>query len=392
MTTTSIIFDRKKKATKGCEGTIEIRLTNNRKSYWFSTGIKVRRNQWEYDTVVNHPAADELNERIGILLRRIIQEANVSLEAGHDIDIATIRKKVSDTGDDKTFMQWVRNEIPLLNIKYGTRKHYYSTLHRLEEFGILQSWNNVTVENIYKFDAWLHKLSGNNGKITQSGVHNYHRNLKTLLNRAVRNGKLAQNPYSLLKGEFPKGENENTEYLTEEEMRKIVEFTPTPGTWMERAKDLFVFMMYTGLAYSDAQAFDIKKYKKIDGQWRIVGNRIKTGEPFVNQLLPPVVAVLEKYDMQTPKILNAVFNRELKTIGMALGIQTRMHTHLARHTFATWMLRNGVRLENVGKMLGQSNIRTTQRYAKVLAESVHEDFERVAMKLQPKRSIKKKSS
>ena len=81
----------------------------------------------------------------------------------------------------------------------------------------------------------------------------------------------------------------------------------------------------------------------------------------------------------------------MKTIGMALGIQTRMHTHLARHTFATWMLRNGVRLENVGKMLGQSNIRTTQRYAKVLAESVHEDFEKVAATLQQAKSKRRKT-
>ena len=81
--------------------------------------------------------------------------------------------------------------------------------------------------------------------------------------------------------------------------------------------------------------------------------------------------------MQVPQIVNAVYNRELKTIGKALGITTPLHSHLARHTFATWMLRNGAKFENVSKMLGHSNIRTTQRYAKVLAESVHEDFDRM---------------
>ena len=208
----------------------------------------------------------------------------------------------------------------------------------------------------------------------------------------MRCGKLASNPYLLLKGEFSRGDSENTEYLTEDEMRKIQKFSPTPGTWMERVKDLFVFQMYTGLSYSDAQAFDIGKYKcvnvrdkitgKITKQWRIIGNRIKTGEPYVNQLLPPAVEVLEKYGMQVPQIVNAVYNRELKTIGKALGITTPLHSHLARHTFATWMLRNGAKFENVSKMLGHSNIRTTQRYAKVLAESVHEDFDRMERMLQ----------
>ena len=391
MTTTAIVFDHRGRTKKGAEGPLEVRVTIERKPYYINTGVRVREKQWAFDKVVNHPQADALNKRLGILLGRIMDKVNDCLSSGKEVNVAQIRQEIWTSPDDSAFMDWVHDTIPMLNLKPNSMKHYKTLQLRLIEYGKLKKWNDLTIENIIKWDKWLHELHGRNGKILQSSVHIYHKDMKALLERAVRNGRLAQNPYSLLKGEFPKGENENTEYLTEEEMRKIVEFTPTPGTWMERAKDLFVFMMYTGLAYSDAQAFDIKKYKKIDGQWRIVGNRIKTGEPFVNQLLPPAVAVLEKYDMQTPKILNAVFNRELKTIGMALGIQTRMHTHLARHTFATWMLRNGVRLENVGKMLGQSNIRTTQRYAKVLAESVHEDFERVAMTLQPKRSTKKKS-
>jgi site-specific recombinase XerD len=59
------------------------------------------------------------------------------------------------------------------------------------------------------------------------------------------------------------------------------------------------------------------------------------------------------------------------------GIKTRLHTHLARHTFATFMLRNGAKIENVSRMLGHTNIVQTQRYAKVLAKSVHDDFETI---------------
>jgi site-specific recombinase XerD len=63
------------------------------------------------------------------------------------------------------------------------------------------------------------------------------------------------------------------------------------------------------------------------------------------------------------------------------GIKTKLHSHLARHSFATFMLRNEVPIERVGKMLGQKSIRTTQRYAKVIAQDVHEDFDKVAKKL-----------
>ena len=85
--------------------------------------------------------------------------------------------------------------------------------------------------------------------------------------------------------------------------------------------------------------------------------------------------------MSVPKLSNQVYNRELKVVGAAIGLNIKLHTHLARHTFATYMLRNGVKFENVSKMLGHASIKQTQRYAKVLAESVHEDFDMIEEKL-----------
>ena len=49
--------------------------------------------------------------------------------------------------------------------------------------------------------------------------------------------------------------------------------------------------------------------------------------------------------------------------------------HQSRHTFATMCLNNGVKMENVSKMLGHTNVRTTQQYAKVLNAEVEKDFE-----------------
>lgn len=392
MITTAIVFDHRGRTKKGAEGPLEVRLTIERKPYYINTGVRVREKQWQFDKVVNHPQADALNARLGILLGRIMYKVNNALDNDKEIDVARIRREIWETASEKTLIEWLKNEVAILNVADGTRKHYKTLVRRVQDYGGMSSWQDVTVENIYKWDAWLHSLRGNNGKITQSGVWNYHRYLKCLLNRAVRCGKLGSNPYMLLKGEFSRGDSENTEYLTEDEMRKIREFAPVPGTWMERVKDLFVFQMFTGLSYSDAEAFDISAYKKENGKWRIVGNRIKTGEPYVNVLLPPAVEVLEKYGMRVPQIVNAVYNRELKTIGKALGITTKMHSHLARHTFATWMLKNGAKFENVSKMLGHSNIRTTQRYAKVLAESVHEDFEMIEKKLKTKVSSTKRKN
>ena len=85
-----------------------------------------------------------------------------------------------------------------------------------------------------------------------------------------------------------------------------------------------------------------------------------------------------------PKIDNADYNHNLKALGVMAGITIPLHSHLARHTFATYMLRNGAKIENVSRMLGHTNITQTQRYAKVLAQSVHDDFDKIAEKIKDK--------
>ena len=247
---------------------------------------------------------------------------------------------------------------------------------------------SLTVENIYALDAWLHSLckaqpTGGRQtglapeRISDAGVYNYHKRLKALINRAVRIGKIDINPYDRLRGEFKRGDKENVEYLTEEQMQKVMDISPVPGSQVAMARDLFIFQMYTGLGYADTQIFDLSQYREIDGKWRFVGKRVKTGVPYVSMLLPPVVDMLKRNGWRVPKMNNQRYNQMLKAIGMVIGIE-RLHSHMGRHTFATWMLSNGSKIENVSKMLGHTDIKMTQRYAEVLAKDVYDDFERVA--------------
>lgn len=384
MITTAIVFDHRNRTKKGAEGPLEVRITHNRHSLYINTGIRVRKRQWAFDKIVEHSQANVLNERLSIIVDKIMQYVNERIKANQEIDAAKIRSQVWTSDTSTEFLDWVRAEIERLDIATGTLKHYKTLLKRLKDWGVMRAWADVTADNIISFDVWLRTLKYNALPLSDAGRHNYHKNLKHLLSRAEMLELIPKNPYNSLRGKFKRGDVENTEYLTDDEVQAIVKLCPIPGSMMDMAKDLFVFQLYTGLSYQDAEAFDFGRYKLVDGQWRLTANRIKTGEPYVSQLLPPAVAVLEKYAMDTPKIVNAVYNRTLHEIGIACGIKTRLHSHLARHTFATFMLRNGVKLENVSRMLGHSNIKQTLRYAKVLAEDVHNDFNKISEKLKTK--------
>lgn len=386
MITSTIVFDHRMRSKHGDEGPLEVRVIVNRKPYYIQTGVRVRAHQWQFDRIVDHPQANALNERLGILLHKIMGIVNKCIEDGQDIDIASVRRQAWQTVHKQTAIEWMKKEITQLPVTYGTMKHYKSAIKRLEEFGRMTDWPDFTPANIYAFDAFIRKnVKGRFAHIATGTAYNYHKCLKALLSRAEKSELISINPYNRLRGEFARGDKPSTEYLTEEEMAKIQKFAPAPGSFLEHARDLFIFQMFTGLSFSDTQSFDISAYKKVKGKWCIIASRIKTGVPYVNQLLPPAVDVLMRNDMKLPKMTNQVYNRELKHVGMAVGITTPLHSHLARHTFATFMLRNGAKIENVSRMLGHTNIKQTQRYAKVIAESVHEDFEMIANKIKKKK-------
>lgn len=387
MITSAIIFDHSGRAGKK-PGPVEVRVTVDRKAYYVKTGVSVLRSEFLAGTIVSRYDAQQLNERVMLIHNKVLSEVNECIRTGVPIDMDAIRKRVwnlTAANGNTAFMDWIREQLPLLGHREGTMKHYNTLLMRLGECGIMKGWADVTVENIYKLDAWLHNLQGWDGrKISDAAVYNYHKCLKALLSRAVRTGVISANPYDRLRGEIKRGERETVDYLTEEEMQRILALDIPAGTLLAKARDLFVFQMYTGFSYSDAQAFNIGNYRKEKGKWVMVGERIKTGVPFVNQLLPPVVDVLEKNGWDVPRLGNADYNHALKGLGIAAGLKVQLHSHMARHTFATFMLSNGVAIESVSKMLGHTNITQTQRYAKTLAKTVMDDFDRVAEVLKKK--------
>ena len=400
MITQKIVFDRRKTASRTREGIIEIRVIIDRKAIYLSTGVRVHKNEWAAGMIVNRPDAEVLNQRLAIMSEKVGRAVNDAVKQGVKLDTESVKQAVwqfvESQSDEPTFVSWCEKQIPMLGISEGTAKHYNPLITRLTEYGKINKWQDLTVENIANFDAWLHqqtkplsdarrKAGAKPEKLSDSGIYNYHKCLKALLNRALSFGKIDSNPYDRLKGKFKRGERENPEYLTEDEMKRFESIILPQGSELDVVHDLFIFQMYTGLPYSDMQAFDASDYKYDGEAWKRVGERIKTGVPYVSQLLPPAVKVLEKYGWEIPQLSNADYNRHLKALGQMAGIKTRLHSHLARHTFATWMLSHDIPIEHVSKMLGHTNITQTQRYAKVLAQSVYDDFSKVAAKMAPQK-------
>jgi len=177
-------------------------------------------------------------------------------------------------------------------------------------------------------------------------------------------------------------------YLTQTEIETLIEYQ-FEDERLERARDVFIFCTFTGLSHTDVKHLTGENIQSsIDGKWWIKGNRRKTDTSYEIPLLNVPRTILEKYrgkvsgNLLLPVFCLPLYNRLLKEMAKQCGIDKKISSHLARHTFATLALTKGVSIESVSKMLGHTNINTTQIYARVTDKKIENEMRMFAGNVQ----------
>jgi site-specific recombinase XerD len=277
------------------------------------------------------------------------------------------QKKVKEEEDKEentlSFLDFMRDNIATAKIRESTRSQKLVSLKALMEYGKIESFADVTVQNIREFDKWLRK----DGIRSDVCINNYHKNLKLQTRKACQEGLIDKDPYELIK--FPRGKCKERRPLNETELKKMREMKLPERE--ARIRDLFIFAAYTGLAFCDTQDFDFRTMtEQIGDLYYIDGSRLKTGTNFFTPILPPAMEVLKKYNFKLPKISNRKANDILHMIEVRMGLNKPVTFHVARHSFATLSLSHDIPIEKVARMLGHKDIKTTQIYAKVLKSTI----------------------
>lgn len=186
-------------------------------------------------------------------------------------------------------------------------------------------------------------------------------------------------PFVEYKAELPQ---RTRKYLTTEELQRVLQ-TPIIDKQFERARQLFLFCAFTGLARVDMQRLTpkhIHRYK--DGALEIRIKRQKTDVEAIIPLLPIAREILDLYikDKQDDELIfpNLTVRKAsfaCVNIGQICQIEKGLTFHMARHTFSTTIcLSNGISMETLSKMLGHSDIGTTQIYGKITDLKIREDM------------------
>jgi site-specific recombinase XerD len=262
---------------------------------------------------------------------------------------------------------------------YGTLKNYkavksntmkYFKFRKIKDIDINQFSSKEMADMEFYFKTEQHSCTNT--------VHKNLRIIRTLFNHAILKGLIEKNPFDWYKLKL---EKTNRGFLTMEEINVIASSEPSK-LYLVRTRDIFLFQIYTGLAYADLHLLKRENIIQRDSQNWISMSRKKSNTYFTLPILKEAQDILDKYvsfsaanDRLLPVPTNQVYNSFLKQLFKECEITKTGHSHLARHSFATSItLGRNVPIESVSKMLGHTKIQTTQIYAKVTEKKVFDDM------------------
>ncbi len=395
--TFNVLFFLKKNATKK-NGTAPIvaRITINGKSSQFNTKQYTTKDNWNVElnrlkgrstkarntnSVLDeiksslHNIYNELNNKEIIVTAERVKNTylGIGLEKYFLIELFNesnnfLKRQVGITRSQSTYQ---KAEVCKRHLSDYLKTEYNRTDIDLRE---------INHSFIVGFERHLTTQGGCNSNTTAKFMQKF----KSIIINAQRNGQLQNDPFANYKISLEKVDRG---YLTLDELNRLMKKN-FENERLDRIRDIFVFSCYTGLAY-----IDIKNLKKenittgFDNRPWIITKRQKTNTQTVVPILKIAQVILDKYnglpnDFLLPVPTNQKTNAYLKEIADICSITKKLTFHLARHTFATTItLSNGVPIETVSKMLGHTNIKTTQIYARITNEKISTDMQILSEKL-----------
>jgi integrase len=368
---------------------------NNERLSIGSTGIAVVQSQWDKEkervkgrnteALTTNLQLDNIANGLQNIFRKTELSEDISLERikseylGKKDDITTIQE-LFDKHNADVAKQVGINISTATQQKYSVcKRHFSNFLYKTYKRNDLKL-SELTFAVIRDFDIYLRTVVGQNPNTATKTMKTF----KTITILGQKMGVLHHDPF--LNHRFHL-EPVNRGFLTDEEIMRIAHKELNIPR-LELVRDILIFSCFTGLAYINVANLRPENIVTLNGKQWIMTKRQKTSVETNVLLLDIPKSIIAKYSGKTyregklfPILTNQKTNSYLKEIADICGIKKNLTFHLARHTFATMSLSKGVPMESVSKMLGHTNIRTTQIYARITNKKIEHDMEQLSDKL-----------
>jgi len=406
-----LFYLRRDKQKNDAEVPLYMRITTNGKRAEMAIHRYIDPKHWNNESGVPRGSKNEikqLNEYLALMRNKVYMAQKALIEDDKPVTSISIRNIVQGRSEkqhrlldvfeyhNKLMEEKIPGEYsPSTLIRFKTTKNHIEDFIKKQyntDDLFLSQLNHEFVSNLEHYFKTV-RLCNHNSTVK------YIKNLKKIINLARKNDWISKDPFVNYTGTTKPVKRD---YLTADEL-KTLENKKILVPRLAQVRDIFVFSCYTGLAYIDVYNLTWDNIVRgIDGEKWIFTQREKTSVKSNIPLLPKALEIIEKYKNDPtcnynhkllPILSNQKMNAYLKEIATLVEINKNLTFHLARHTFATTVtLTNGVPIESVSEMLGHTNIRTTQIYAKVIDKKVSQDMLDLKAKLTLKTKKTKKSS
>ncbi|MPQ48948.1 tyrosine-type recombinase/integrase [Marinifilum sp. N1E240] len=398
-TTSILFFARKTTQLKNGESPIFVRITVDGQRLDISLKRSIDSNLWDANKGKckgNSLKTKENNRYIQHMEQKLLKIIT-DLEIQEELTCKNLKASLNQENEDLSIISIFQRHNERcekrigIDMAEGTVERYRTCLKHTQDF-IKTQYNlkdlpltKINHQFITDFEHYFRTIR----KCSTNTTFKYLKNFKKITNWALANEWMRSDPFTKIKFKMEKVDKE---FLDDEELNKLMEKSFEIKR-LEVIKDLYLFCCFTGLAFSDVKSLSQEHIVKgIDGNQWIKSKRRKTKVEFKIPLFDIPKAILAKYKddpicMIHQKLLpvpsNQKMNAYLKEIADLCGINKNLSTHSARHTFATTVtLGNNLNIKAISKMMGHTNTRMTENYARAGEKLISNEMNKIQGKYQ----------
>lgn len=297
----------------------------------------------------------ELTFSEGITLEKLAEKLQQSSEESKSPKVPTIIEYFDD---------YLAEEIETPIRTEGTKKNYRNAFRQLKNYLRLNKLdrlkiNEFTFKEANGFKLYLEKEldpTVKKGELSKKVANKEVssstkiKNVKPVFSKAVLEGFLKSNPFGKIRLNH---RSQKGPHLTSFEIRKLYKLSLNNRGELHLIRDIYLFMIYTGLSWTDAITMTTRDIRETNGgRLGLIDSRDKTGCPYRQIIIRPAEAIIKKYSSQNrisrderifPTISNVDFNRKLKLLGSIADIPVNLTTKTARNTCREQIFEAGIR-------------------------------------------------
>lgn len=383
---------------------IYIRITENRKSRYKSTGIFIQEKHWNDEGSrsfirKSHRRSGALNRKIERIIHEI-REKKIELENKGKLNLDSLKNTIQDKRDPKLITTQLDKYHAYLvdGEKYWSQRHFKVIIRSIKRFiktenksDQLEDLDSIWIEAYQSFLLTRGGPADKNGNRKGNSNNTVRKKLQRLsgfTSWMIRNKELNYDPFTGVK-KVERDRSASKTKLTYDQIQAIENLDLKKGSKMWHTRNYFLFSFYNaGIRFGDLCALTWNNI--VDG--RLTYIMFKTGKKKSIKQLESMLQILDLYStnkqkqedyifpildqhfddpMELRRIINqqnVLANKQLKRIAKKAHIESNISFHVSRHSFAHFALKKGMNLYSISKALGHSDLKITEQYLKSFDE------------------------